>query len=298
MTCPNPGIYLHIPPSEYRAWDALNKSSLDVLQEQSPLHYQYRLTHPEPATPALSLGSAFHTLALEGEEQYEKDFVFGGPINSKTGRCYGVDTQAFAQWAASLPPGKQFLTTDTSVLVREMVHAILSDDTAGPFVLDKFNGSANEASLVWQDEATGLMCKARADMIRPGWESIGDLKTTEDASPRGFSQSIGTYGYHRQAAWYLDGAAAVYKATGDERLKSLSHFPFVCVEKKPPFAVAVYVIKPADVEIGRCQNRRLIDLVKACRESGKWPGYGNGFADIGLRDYAAREMIRELNDGL
>lgn len=287
VVTPAQGIYRNVPAAEYHAWNAVNKSSMDVLVERSPLHYHYALTHPEPQTAAMLIGSAIHCLILDGDEAYASEFIVGGPINPKTGQSYGRDTQAFEKWAAEQGPGNKFLTVSQDAMIRAMAESVLRDETAREMIVgDGQNRDDNEVSLVWKDPETGVVCKGRADMIRPKWESITDIKTTEDAGPKGFSRSICDYGYHRQAAWYLDGA----KTLG----LPVRLFVFMCVEKSPPHATAAYCLLPSDIEIGRQQNRKALATIAACRASGYWPGYDTGFADIGMRAGAARESLREL----
>ena len=280
----DPGIYEHVLEAEYRDWPALNKSSLDILHERSPLHYRYERDHPQAETEALTIGHAFHTLALEGEAAYSAGVVIGGPINTRTGRPYGRDTEAFRNWLSQFPPGRVVLTADDDSKIREMVKAIKEDETAGQF-LDDDNGR-NELSLLWKDDVTGLMCKGRLDMERVrNWGAIGDLKTTEDASPDGFSHSIDAWGYHRQAAWYLWGCRELGIAA---RL-----FAFLCVEKKPPYAVATYQLGASDIDLGEAQNRRLIDTIAECNKANSWPAYQTNFQTIGMPDWAFRKASKQ-----
>src|SRR5690554_1058793 len=50
-------------------------------------------------TPALLIGRATHVRILEGRDVYEAEFAFGGPMNPKTGKPFGSNTKAFAEWA-------------------------------------------------------------------------------------------------------------------------------------------------------------------------------------------------------
>ena len=49
---------------EYHADPAISKSDLDQIH-RSPMHWQYRKTHPPEQTPALLVGSAVHKMILE-----------------------------------------------------------------------------------------------------------------------------------------------------------------------------------------------------------------------------------------
>ena len=61
-----------------------------------------------------------------------------------------------------------------------------------------------ELSYFWDDLGT-IKGKCRPDWISDDGSIVVDVKTTTDASPRGFQKSISTWGYHLQLGWYLRG---------------------------------------------------------------------------------------------
>jgi hypothetical protein len=140
----------------------------------------------------------------------------------------------------------------------------------------------NELSIVWVDRETGLLCKARIDMARQGWNCIGDLKTTEDASRRGFIRSIDKYGYAPQGAFYLRG-----RRGRRHRLRALRHHPR---EKSEPHAAAAYKLKPDAIAAGDEQITRLLRVRAKCEETGVWPGYSETFEDISISDWEMRKI--------
>jgi exodeoxyribonuclease VIII len=108
-------------------------------------------------------------------------------------------------------------------------------------------------------------CKARPDWLTPD-NIIVDLKTTEDASPRGFAQSVRKYRYDVQAAFYSDGLEA---ATG----KECEGFFFIAVEKSPPFLCAVYFLGADDLLEAKQKYQKNLLTYRLCKESGIWSGY-------------------------
>ncbi|PHK23845.1 hypothetical protein VF12_38000 [Nostoc linckia z15] len=62
-----------------------------------------------------------------------------------------------------------------------------------------------ETPQLWEDELTGLPCKARIDMRVPDERLIVDVKTTSARSQNEFVSNCYRYDYDRQAAFYLDG---------------------------------------------------------------------------------------------
>jgi hypothetical protein len=58
----------------------------------------------------------------------------------------------------------------------------------------------------WNEDRYDLECKAKIDLwVR---KTIGDVKTTDATSQEDFNQRCISYGYDRQAAFYLDGTGA------------------------------------------------------------------------------------------
>lgn len=155
--------------------------------------------------------------------------------------------------------------------LRAMLESVMAHPAASA-LLTGAKGKA-EQSVYWIDAITGQLCRCRPDFWRED-NIIVDVKTAEDASPEGFAKSIANWRYHVQHAIYVDGVKA---ATGKE-----PRFVFLVVEKKPPYAVAVYVLDPESIALGRAEYRRDLQLYAECVRSGQWPGYGEKIQTIGV----------------
>lgn len=146
---------------------------------------------------------------------------------------------------------------------------------------------------------------------------IGDLKTTEDASPEGFAKSIANWRYDVQHAYYMDGTRLALEQgkcnPPQEGKAELSvywtdpvtgvlcrcrpdfwrgypkHFAFIAVEKKPPYAVGVYVLDSEGVEIGRAQYQHDLRVYAECVRTGVWHGYGDKIQTISLPAWHANK---------
>jgi hypothetical protein len=73
------------------------------------------------------------------------------------------------------------------------------------------------------------------------------------------------YGYHRQGAWYLEGAT---HATG----RPYGAFGIMVVESKAPYEVTVFYLDDELLERGWQENRENLDLYAHCLETNSWPG--------------------------
>jgi exodeoxyribonuclease VIII len=255
--------------TDYHAHPAISKSHLDLIA-RSPLHYWARYLDPKRVAPeptaAMRLGTALHTHVLELSRWDEEIAV--APVCDRRTKA-GKD--AFASFEAS-SAGKTVITADDAEVVMAMGRSIMRHP--GAAMLLGLPGKA-ETTHMWTDATYGVDCKCRPDWLTDDGSIMVDLKTTRDASPRGFRRSIGDYRYHVQAGWYMHGVQA---ATG----KRPDQFIFICVETTAPYAVAVYA---ADAEmIERGYEQAMFDLGKlaTCRAADSWPSYSDQIETISL----------------
>ena len=148
-----------------------------------------------------------------------------------------------------------------------------------------------ELSAFWTDDATGLLCRCRPDWTHDHGDdtvTLVDVKTTTDASPKGFSKAVANYGYHRQAWHYSRGFE---RASG----KRVRRFMFAVVSSAYPFVAAAYVLDD-ETEMQACEEvGELLALYASCEKSGDWPAYGNGAHIISLPAWARRSTEVEIS---
>lgn len=253
----------------YHAHAAVSKSHLDLIA-RSPLHYWARYLDPNREVPeptaAMRIGSALHTLVLE-QDTFEERYITAPQVDRRT-------KDGKARWAEfEVEAGdRELIAADDRAMISRMAEAVWSHPAAAALL--NWHGKA-ETTHMWVDQATGQACKCRPDWRTDDHRLIIDLKTTEDASPAGFRKSIANYRYHVQASWYLDG---IEQATGTRP----DQFLFICVEKKPPYAVAVYAASPVMIMIGAETAARDLGVLVTCKQSGRWPGYSDQIEPISL----------------
>jgi hypothetical protein len=83
---------------------------------------------PNKTSSELILGSAAHKLILEGRQEFDKCYAVGAPVNERTGKEYGRETQAFAKWAdiqrADKGTAVEFITMEQWYTVSSMAHSV------------------------------------------------------------------------------------------------------------------------------------------------------------------------------
>lgn len=257
----------------YHGIDAVSASRLkDFLR--SPMHMHHHKSEPK-SSPALAFGSAFHCAVLESLAFERKYAVAPADIDRRT-------TVGKAAWESFLAAsaGKRVISADDWDVITGMAREILLHPSAGELVAGR---TETEASLFWSRD--GIACKARLDAYNADWKAIIDIKSTENSGPSSFARSIASFGYHVQAAWYIDAA----RAAGLD----VECMVFVAVEKKRPHAVGVYRLDDESVDAGRLAIEASFPRIVDCMRTNTWPGYADEVLTIGLPRWALDRSISE-----
>lgn len=243
----------------------VRSSGLRCLAEEGAAVYYGRYvarTHPSEQTAALRLGTLVHLAILE-PNRYAREVMVGGPVNPKTGKHYGRDTNAFAQWAeAQMADGaRQFVSDQEAAQVAAMREAFYGCPLAGQWVEQ---ATAIEQARCWRDEPTGLLCKARPD-IEAG-HIVADVKTTANPAPEKFAWSAETYGYYGQAAHYVEGVAQLRGCNPSDLV-----FVLVVIESAWPWRVGIYELTHEEwVAAGMAWRRRWLDELAYRHNAEDW----------------------------
>lgn len=131
----------------------------------------------------------------------------------------------------------------------------------------------------YKDAETGIIVpvKALIDLLpaAPAWgKCLADLKTTTSAALQPYQRHVYQYGYHDQAAFYLDLYVA---ATKEDRTDFLN----VVQESFPPFQPGRRLISAEFVELGRTTYQQALRDYCQCLKTGQWPDYETGDRVLG-----------------
>lgn len=247
-----PGIYYDMPEDVYHADPTPGSLSVSAakLLAKSPGHFRHAMDTPREPKTVWDEGHAVHTLTLGS----------GAPIIEIEAADWRTSGARSARDTARAQGGIPLLTTQVQAAKR-MADAVHSHATAAGLLAE----GVPEVSMFGIDEPTGAWIRGRIDWLTSDGTLV-DLKTTTDAAPDRFGRkSVPDFGYHQQAAWYLDLARALDLPAND--------FVFICVEKTGHHPVSVIRLDDDYLELGRQANRHAIDLWNACRTSGIWPSY-------------------------
>lgn len=265
------GLIQGIPIEEYHRGPGVSKSQLDKVAK-SAAHYLASLTEPKDETTAMRFGHAFHSAVLEPDAGH---VVVEPSVNKRT----NVGKAELESFHLS-NSGKTIVSPEELEALKGMAASVRAHPAASALIYD--GDGINEASAYWYDRTSGLLCRCRPDRFRRDLGIIVDLKSTEDASPEAFAKSIANFRYHVQAPYYCDGTAS---ATGQD----VRGFVFVAVEKKPPYAVAVYQLDEQAIEEGRIIYRRDLMTLSEAKCTGNWSAYSERIETITLPRWAIKE---------
>jgi AraC-like DNA-binding protein len=132
-------------------------------------------------------------------------------------------------------------------------------------------------------EIEGTPCKVRPDLYNSENGMVLDLKTTLDASEKGFAKSVRQFGYTFQAAFYMTALRAM-----GERPKQ---FVFLVVEKTAPFATACYALENADIEKEIPRVLEAMKIYGECLRTDVWPGYSDDVKTLNLGTLYAKNRL-------
>lgn len=263
MTTYGTGIYPGIDIDLYHSQKicdgpSISSSGLRTIGIECPARfYAYSDLNPNKVQPkdkaSLNFGRAAHALML-GEPEFNSKFVISPyeTFNAANARAWR-DAQT-----------KQIVRVADMVIINDMVRALKNN----PQVARAFKTGQPEQSIIWRHGSTGIWLKARPDWMPddPTKEFIIEYKTAATIQPRALSANVFRYGYHMQAALFLDG---LKEATGINAF-SIAH---VVQEKDPPYLAELRMFTPEQIEFGRHAYWRALQIFAECLSTGKWPGY-------------------------
>jgi len=252
---------------DYHSTTDLSSSGLKLI-DQSPAHYKCNKDNPKPPTHAMQIGTAFHSILLEPDTI--NDVIAIAPdVNRRT----KAGKAEYAAFEAGLG-GRIALKNDEHLRLIAMKDAAYNHSEARRWL--ETNGEV-ELSCFWTDRR-GFGSKCRPDKLTNSGVVV-DLKSTEDASPRGFAKSCAKYKYHWQAAFYLDGLTV---ETGYKH----QDFILIAVEKNPPYGVGVYLMPQVYIDIAAQQIEPILDLYSKCTKYDTWPCYSDDLEPLELPVWA------------
>lgn len=238
---------IQVPFAEYRAIKRMNQSGLSAAKRTSWAHYKHSLLVPDKTTDSQQFGTAVHTAVLEPENWKRDVAVWDGP--SRRGKAWEAFKAANGH--------RTILTREQHNRASDAAHSLLNDPQCGGWLRGE---RRNEVTVLW--EHGGVELKARLDAVTPN--AILDVKTTRSILPKDLENSIVSYDYAMQAAFYQD----AWHFVDDRTLPVVLLF----VESQAPHCCVPWIVDQRSIADGRRQYQDLLSQYKKCLDTGVWPG--------------------------
>jgi hypothetical protein len=258
-----------LPLAAYLALPALSSHWCITAMTACPAKAHFEAQNPIEPTPAMLMGSAFHTLLLEPGK-------WSQTVAELTFDDYRK-TEARAARDAAIAAGKVPLKPSEASAVKDMAAAALANRDVRELLEP---GGLAEVSFVHDDG--DLSIKARPDFFRTDEEVLIDVKGCPNAHPREFEKHADGMHYYIQAAFHRRVVQAVTKL----RIKG---YAYIAVEREPPYLSSVCWLDAAALDAGDVLADMAIQAYLDGQRTGFWPGYRA--SEISLKSWTKTDLM-------
>jgi len=219
---------------------------------KSPRAYFYdkNRTDPKPDKKHFAVGSALHEYIME-KDQFDKNFI----VSPKFDRRTKEGKQKFEEFQLKAD-GKTIIDEQEMEMIKQISVSAKMNRT----FMELLEGSHYEVSCYTVDEVTGLKVRLRPDILPMSKNTVVDIKSCLDSSPKGFKSDVYSYGYSLTSAYYLD-------------FLGRENYVFAAMEKNAPYQTSLYVLNDEMTDYGRYQYRMGLDLLKWSIDNNYWCDY-------------------------
>ena len=202
---------------------------------KNPADWAYhRLNDDHKPTDAMKFGTAFHAYLLGTSDVVS--LPEGESFRSK-------DNQKWRD--EQLEAGNIIVSYNDMQLLKRMKEGIEQTSLMPeyPDYMEIIEQGTKEQCIEWKDRQTGLMLKAKPDLIPVGTDYLVDLKTAQKADAESFAKEVINYGYHIQTVFYRAAVAACKPDAFDRGSKAPSTMQFWVFENSDacdwqPFSIS------------------------------------------------------------
>jgi len=236
----------------------VGSSSLKEMSK-SPKHFYAAWKGVKDETPAMIKGQLIHSVVLEQDlSKFAKR-----PLDEK-GSLVRSNSKEYAAWLATV--GSK---TPVDPDLYDEAQGFLDSFCGHSEAMKLYNKSEVETSLYCKDEKTGVLVKARPDIM--GLDYIADLKSTSKMDR--FNSDIFSLGYHIQAGHYV---AVAEQVTG----KKIRNYFFIAQESSAPYGIKVFRMNREMIEFCIDKRNELLNRVSIAIEKNEFTGYAEIVEDV------------------
>ena len=234
----------------YHSHKAISSSGLKSIWKNSFSVNQF-LNEKYEGSKAFEIGTAIHTLCLEGRQKYnQENYIITEKIDRRT-----KAGKAAMEHHNETASGRTVIDANDHFMIEE----IFKNFNRNKKAVELCKGTIE---LSHYTELDGVEVKVRPDCINTKEQFISDIKTTQSANPIEFRREIYKYGYNLQGAFYCDALGI-----------PAENFRLIAMQKKYPFTVEVYALSDETIQRGRDAYQKALKHWKEYLETGIPTGY-------------------------
>ena len=298
-----PRVYTDMPFAAYVELDGWNWSTIKLVDSHSLAHVAHARKHRYSGdTASRKTLRAIHAATLEPRRFDEQFPIYRG--DPSTGKKPSRNSNHYRDWKALLPEGVTDRKQHEIDHAKEVGAAIMADRWASPWL----QGGHPEIVIQWQDEATNLLCKMRADYLVLGERSVAvsDLKSITTIARHSVGSLISRNRWYAQLTHYACGARAAIRAGVlpdqatpwlTEGWGSVDARIVVVEEKHPVHDVGVFRLRGEQFDDPLCCGERyraeLMATLADAVARDYWPGR---YTEKGEQDAELQDWAKGLDD--
>tara|TARA_R110002020_G_scaffold57022_3_gene157204 strand:- start:250 stop:1017 length:768 start_codon:yes stop_codon:yes gene_type:complete len=225
----------------------LSSTTIKTISKKSLLH---ALEMKPIQSNALVVGSALHSYVLE-RDNFQHEFIIAPKLNRRT-KVGKSEWETLNKTAETT--GKQIITEQDYDMIKKMSEKIYDDE-----ICKKLLSNGEPEVSFYEENFMDTWVKVRPDYYVED-KYVVDLKSCQDASPRAFKYDIFKYGWHIQAAFYMD-------------VCEVNEFYFIASEKNHPYECQAYKLSDDLINQGRQAYMDSIKIWKDYLEFGNISKY-------------------------
>lgn len=215
---------------QYHAHNSISASGLKLISKYSVYHF---LNQQVKETTSMAFGTAVHTALLEKDTFY--DIYYALP---KIGDLRKKENKELKKEEEQKAEGKILLSWEDHEKIKHIIQNFKKNKLAQHYC----KGECELSHYLKYDDVD---VRVRPDVVNHVGGFISDVKTCQDASPQAFRRDVFKWGYHIQAAFYMD-------------MLNINTFKFICVEVNHPYTVVVHTLNNDFIDLGRKQWKQAL----------------------------------------
>ena len=264
------GILKNVTSEDYHADREYLSSSSIKESIKSLAHFNHYRNKKSERKSYFDFGNAFEIALLDyiyGTVDFMNQVVIFDE-SERPEKDKGITSTINQNWKKSILNGEKLVISKTGAESFETIVQMLQSCARDSVIQKLLKNTEYQNSYFWTDEKTGVNLKTRPDLVKVEKGVVIDVKTTRDASPKGFSQQAANLEYPIQAAIQMRGLIE----TGQH--PKIEAYYWLAVEKEAPYNAQIYEFQREDWAFINDKLDYYLTIIAQAMKENKFVGYG------------------------